>query len=166
MPTLIIFGVLAIVWVICMLGQDKSRPNQYPSDAETAKWGVPVDPDGAAGGGWSVEVDGRPIALLSEARCQLETPHWLSYVITPLTEDAQERAQLLTLQFWHSDRPKYRSRRFGVIASGALVSGIPPCPHTHRLIMRGPYVQLDPGPSLVERVIALFKKRDPGKSHD
>jgi hypothetical protein len=159
-------GLLLFAIVYHLAWKAKQRRRQ-PLPPDVAKWGVPVnDPDSAIGAGWFVEVDGRRVAVLSDVRCQIETPHWLSYVITPLTEDAQEKAQLLALEFWRSDKPKYRSRKFGVLSSGALVSGIPPCPETQRIIMRGPYIDLDPGPSLVERAVALFRRKHPRGSHD
>jgi hypothetical protein len=152
---LLIFGVVyQLVW---SAQQRRPRP---PTPPDIIKWGVPVnDPDSAVGAGWFVEVDGQRVAELTEPRCQVDTPHWLSYVIVPLTDDPKMREQLYDLRFWHSERPAYRSRKFGALALGALVSGVPPCPETHRIIiLRGPYIHLDPGPSLVDRVVGLFKR--------
>ena len=63
------------------------------------------DADSAIGAGWFVEVDGHAIAELVEPRRQVDTPHWLSYVIVPLTCDSEIKEQLSTLEFWHSGNP-------------------------------------------------------------
>ena len=156
---LLLASGFAIVGILAVLTKRRAAP--YPTDPETRKWGVIVDsPDSAIGGGWFVEVDDRRIAELTEPRCDMATPFWLSYVIVPLTEDPEERARLFTLDFWHSSKIAYRSKKFGVVSSVVLVGGTPPCPETHRIIMRGFHVELDPGPSLVERFIGLFKRRN------
>src|SRR5947207_3155968 len=109
-----------------------------PMTDDEIKWGVPVnDPDSAIGAGWFVEVEGQCVAELTEPRCQVDTPHWLSYVIVPQSGDIKMREQLFDLEFWHSGRAKFRSRKFGVVADGVLISGIPPCPQTRRIIARG-----------------------------
>ncbi len=151
---LMVFGVgYEIVW---RAKQRRPRPAIPP---DVIKWGVPVnDPDSAIGGGWFVEIDGQRVAELTEPRCQVDTPHWLSFVVVPLTDDTTVREQLFTLEFWHSGKASFRSRKFGVLSSGVLVSGVPPCPNTHRIIARGFNVQLDPGPSLFERLLRLFKR--------
>jgi hypothetical protein len=133
------------------------------TDIDTAKWGFPVnDPDSAVGAGWFVEVDGIRVAELTDPRCQPDTPFWLSYVIVPSMEDSSLREQLFDLKFWHSGRATFRSRKFGVLAEGVLISGVPPCPETHRIIARGFHVHLDPGPGLFERFVGLFR----GQNHD
>ncbi len=154
--------ILSVV-IYHLVWSARQRRPRSPIPEDVAKWGIPVnDPDSAIGAGWFVEVDGCRVAELTQPRGQVDTPHWLSYVIVPLTDDPRLREQLLTLEFWHSGRAEFRSRRFGVLAAGVLVGGTPPCPDTHRIIARGFHVHLDPGRSLVERFVGLFKRR----SHD
>ena len=161
MSTLTFCGIFAILIAICLLAQNRPRAPLPPRDKLTAKWGYPLnDPDSALGAGWIVELDGQRIAELTEPRYAPNSPFWLSYVIVPLTDDPKARGLLFDLAFWQGDRPKLRSRKFGVLASGMLMSGIPPCPETNRIIVRGPYIHLDPGPGLVEKFVGLFKRRN------
>ncbi len=159
MNTLAIYGILAIVFLICVLAQSGPRIQSRPKDAASIRWGIPVvETDSAVGAGWFVELDGQRIAELTEPRCQVETPHWLSYVVVPLTDNPKIKEQLFELAFWQEDKLKFRSRKFGVLASGMLMSGCPPCPETHRIICRGLHIHVDAGPSLVERFVGLFRK--------
>jgi hypothetical protein len=152
----ILFGITYhIIW------SARQRRPLAPIPDDIVMWGFPVnDPDSAIGAGWFVEVDGQRVAELTEPRAQPDTPFWLSYVIVPTTDDIAQREELFSLDFWHSDRPAFRSRKFGVLAEGVLISGIPPCPETRRIIARGFHVRIDPGASLVDRVVGLFTKRD------
>ena|ERR1700677_3624174 len=121
---------------------------------------VPVtDPDSAIGAGWFIEVDGRRVAELTEPMYESGSQFWFSYVIVPITDDPQEKAQLLSGEFWTSGKAIFRSRTFGVVAPDALPSMTPPSPDTHRISVRGLQLQLDPGPSLVEKVGKFFKRR-------
>ena len=159
MNGLLIYGILGMVFAICVLALSRPSIKSHQMNAAAGKWGIPVDdPDSAIGAGWLVELDGQRVAELTEPRCQVATPHWLSYVVVPLTDDPKISEHLFDLAFWQSDRPKFRSRKFGVLASGMLMSGVPPCPETHRIIIRGPCLDLDPGPGLIERFIHLFKR--------
>jgi hypothetical protein len=138
----------------------KQRRHRPPIPQDVIDWGVPVnDPESAIGGGWFVELDGRPIAELTEPRCQPDAPFWLSYVVVPLTEDPKERAQLFTLEFWHSGKAAFRSRKFGVLALGVFISGVAPCPRTHRIIGRGFRVELAPQPHPIAQWVRSFLKR-------
>lgn len=150
---LILFGIIYnLIW------RAQNRRPRTPLPADVVKWGAPVtDVDSAIGAGWFVEVDGKCIAELTEPRCQIDTPHWLSYVIVPRTDNPELRAQLLDLSFWHSGRPAFRSRKFGVLATGVLISGVPPCPETRRLIARGFFVQIDQTSPFRGR--SIFKRR-------
>src|SRR5687767_7854250 len=100
---LILFGIVYyLVW------SAKQRRPRVPIPADVAKWGVPLtDVDSAFGAGWFVEVDGQQVAELTEPRCQIDTPHWLSYVIVPQTADLKMREQLFDLRFWHSGRAAF-----------------------------------------------------------
>jgi hypothetical protein len=61
---------------------------------------------------WTVERDGRPIALLM--RPEWEDMFWVSYRIRPLTTDGDLRARLFTDDFWNNaDDLVYRSRESG-----------------------------------------------------
>src|SRR5262249_43960439 len=74
--------------------------------------------------GWNVELDGRPVALLTDG--QLAEMFWNSYRLTPLTEDPEQRRRILTARDWWMgqwDRITYRSRAIGVPADGAYLAG-------------------------------------------
>jgi hypothetical protein len=162
-PCFMFLGSTAVTWLYFEHALRRTRKqNDGPSDDDIL-WGVPVnDPESAIGAGWFVEVDGRCVAELTEPRVEADKPHWLSYVIVPQTDDVKMREQLFDLQFWHSGRASFRSRKFGVLAEGMLISGIPPCPNTHRIIARGFHIRIDPGPSLIERFAGVFRKGDHG----
>jgi hypothetical protein len=65
-----------------------------------------------------VERDGRRIAVLSDP--QYEDQFWVSYAIEPLTEDEEERRQLLeSEEFWLTEFV-YRCRQFDEIADNAF----------------------------------------------
>jgi hypothetical protein len=73
-------------------------------------------------GGWVVEYDGQPVAILTEPRCL--DMFWHTYKIDVVTQDPRLREDLLTVpSFW--DRPAivWRSRLFGLVAPNAFVSG-------------------------------------------
>ncbi|WP_434418447.1 hypothetical protein [Nannocystis pusilla] len=65
----------------------------------------------------------RVIAYLSEPR--FEEMFWVSYRVTPVTDDPELAARLLTPDFWRhgdADRLRYRSRALGMFASHAFPS--------------------------------------------
>ena len=71
--------------------------------------------------GWDVVLDERAIAYLSDPR--FEDMFWISYRVTPLTDDPELAARLVTSDFWrraHADRLRYRSRALGVFAPHAF----------------------------------------------
>ncbi|WAS96253.1 hypothetical protein [Nannocystis punicea] len=74
--------------------------------------------------GWDVVLEERAIACLSEPR--FEDMFWISYRVTPLTDDPELAAQLLTPEFWREEsrrgRLRYRSRALGVFAPHAFAS--------------------------------------------
>jgi hypothetical protein len=48
--------------------------------------------------GWFVEVDGRPVALLTEP--QYYDMFWVSLTLTPLVDDLTERLRICTDRLW------------------------------------------------------------------
>lgn len=90
------------------------------------------------GGGWFVERDGRPVAILSD-------PHfadmfWYAWQIDVLGEDPAERDALLSDAYWKNElmsRTVFRSREFGTISDG-FWAGLEPI-RDGRLVMRGLY---------------------------
>ena len=81
--------------------------------------------------GWSVELQGRRIALLIDSRS--EDMFWESYRIEPLTDDARQ------------------------IAGTALAAG-EPFPESGRVLVRGLYLRGEP-PSLWERFLLWRRGR-------
>lgn len=126
---------------------------------------IPVtDKDSTIGAGWFIEHDGRRLAELVEPMYVSGSQFWCSYVIRPLVDDAAERAFLFSKEFWVGGKGVFRSRKFGIIAPNALTANCAPDPETHRVSLRGLHIQIDPGPSLVERFFGLFnnlRKRGP-----
>jgi hypothetical protein len=121
---------------------------------------IPIaDPDSAIGAGWFIEVDGRRVAELSEPMYVSGSRFWYSYVIVPITADLKEKERLFSGEFWTSGKAVFRSRKFGVVAPHALPSMTPPNQDTYRISVRGLQVELDPGPSLFEKMSKFFKRR-------
>src|SRR5579872_4524820 len=111
---------------------------------------IPVnDTDSAIGGGWFIEADGRRVAELIEPMYQSGSQFWYSYVVKPLIDDPQEKARLLTSEFWHTGKLVFRSRKFGAVAPNAFAALAPPDSETHRIAVRGLYLELSPGLSLI-----------------
>jgi hypothetical protein len=120
---------------------------------------IPVDdPDSAIGAGWFIEVDGRCVAELAEPMYVSGSQFWYSYVIVPLTTNSQEKDLLFSQDFWVSGKAVFRSRKFGVVAPNALPASAPPSLDTHRIMVRGLHIQIDFGPSLIEKAAGFFKK--------
>lgn len=93
--------------------------------------------------GWDVELDGRVVAFLDEP-C-FEDMFWISYRLTPTTDDPALAALLLSEDFWRrSPRPglRYRSRALGLFAPHAF-HAIDPFVEPGRLNMRGLYLTLE-----------------------
>ena len=93
--------------------------------------------------GWDVELDGRVIAYLDEP--QWEDMFWVSYRITPVTDDAALAAQLLSEEFWRGEgwqSVRFRSRAVGLIAPNAFPA-VGPLLAPARVNMRGLYLTTD-----------------------
>lgn len=89
---------------------------------------------------WIVEIEGRPVALLSHPKWA--EMFWTSYEITPLTEDPEIVAKLNDVEFWRvceSLGVSFRHRASSVVASHAF-PGMDPFPEPGRLVMRGMYI--------------------------
>ncbi|MBZ5714829.1 hypothetical protein [Nannocystis pusilla] len=73
--------------------------------------------------GWDVLLADRVVAYLDDPR--FEDMFWISYRVTPLTDDADLAARLLTPEYWRSDEGctlTFRSRALGVFAPNAFAS--------------------------------------------
>lgn len=89
---------------------------------------------------WIVEIEGSPVALLSEPKWA--EMFWTSYQMTPLTEDPELVAKLNDVEFWRvceSLGVSFRHRASSVVASHAF-PGLFPFPEPGRLMMRGLYL--------------------------
>jgi hypothetical protein len=99
-----------------------------------------IESDYGRMGGWYVEHNGRRIAALSEP--QWEDAFWVSYAIEPLTEDEEERRQLLESDtFWLTEFV-YRSMQFGEVADNAFPA-LHPFISPGRINMRGLYLTIN-----------------------
>lgn len=89
--------------------------------------------------GWDLELDGRVVGHLDEA-CW-EDMFWISYRITPTTDDAELAARLLTEGFWREDwrHLTFRSRALGLAAEHPFPS-IEPLVAPARVNMRALYI--------------------------
>jgi len=126
-------------------------------DRESIQWGMPiVDPDSAIGAGWYLELNGERVAELTEPRYRMGE-FWYSYRLTPLTTDPVVLDRLYNKDEWESCRVGFRSRKFGVLAPHAWTSQ-PPSRETGRVWVRSLDLQLDPGPSIVERFVSFLKR--------
>ena len=86
---------------------------------------------------WLVEMEGRPVALLSDPRWF--DMFWTTYRMTPLIEDAATLAQLQDVEFWRtceSRGVKFRHRASAAISEYAF-PGWDPFPEPGRIVMRG-----------------------------
>jgi hypothetical protein len=88
---------------------------------------------------WDVELDGRPVAVLTDGRYY--DMFWGSYLIQPLTEDPKELQYLYSEDFWHGPLV-FRSRKSGRLAAYAFPSGeaASMLRQSGRVVMRGLYV--------------------------
>ena len=89
--------------------------------------------------GWDLELDGRVVAHLDQPRW--EDMFWISYRITPITDDAELAARLLTERFWRDEWGSltFRSRALGLAAEFAFPS-IKPLVAPARVNMRALYL--------------------------
>jgi hypothetical protein len=86
-----------------------------------------------------VELDGRPVAVLSDGRYY--DMFWGTYLLQPLTEDPEELRYLYSDDFWSSPLV-FRSRESGGVAANAFAGGeaASVLRQTGRVLMRGLYV--------------------------
>jgi hypothetical protein len=85
--------------------------------------------------GWIAELDGVPIAVLTEP--VWEDMFWFSYRWEPLVADPAMIARMQTPDFWNTEvisKVVWRNREFDRIAMGAWTSGLM---QDGRLVMRG-----------------------------
>ncbi|MDR3176115.1 MAG: hypothetical protein LBU06_06240 [Desulfovibrio sp.] len=116
------------------------RAKQPATSPEQERRRQIIESDYGRMGGWYVEHNGRRIAALAEP--QWEDMFWVSYAIEPLTEDAEERRQLLeTDAFWLTEFV-YRSKQFGEVADNAMPA-LHPFISPGRVNMRGLYLTID-----------------------
>ena len=104
--------------------------------------------------GWYVEEKGRRLALLSDP-AYVEM-FWVSYSITPLSDDPLEREAVMTDAFWLERDVVYRSKRFDIRIDHAF-SALTPL-SGGRVIMRGLYLVVEP-PSFPERILLRFLRQ-------
>jgi hypothetical protein len=126
-----ILGIALWCLIYGLRWYDKKQMRAAISDNQAVKIGDVL------AAGWSVELDGEPIAALSSPTREMDAPYWMTYVIEPLTEDPALKAQLFDLAFWQSGKLAYRSRKLGVLAEGVIVGDVPVCPRTRRITVRG-----------------------------
>ena len=84
---------------------------------------------------WFVEVRGQRVALLTDP--QWAEMFWVSYLITPLTEDPAVRTLMETPDFWWSEDVEFRNRALDLVAPFAF--GSQAGASTDRIAMRGLY---------------------------
>lgn len=91
--------------------------------------------------GWDLELAGQVVAHLDEPR--QEDMFWVSYRVTPTTDDAELATRLLTEAFWRGDdwtHLTFRSRALGLAADP--FPSIDPLVAPARVNMRGLYITL------------------------
>lgn len=102
--------------------------------------------------GWNVEIDGRPVAKLSD--CKSSDMFWDSYRLEVL-EDAPKRGDLGSDSFWGEGRSCLRNRRFGEIAPNAIVR-VPESDPT-RIFVRGAYLEARP-PNMLDQLVLAIRR--------
>jgi hypothetical protein len=91
--------------------------------------------------GWDL-VDGRVVAVMDEPRW--EDMFWMSYRVTPMTDDPALAAALTSEDFWTAgdyDKLVFRSRATGLVAEHAVPSGRP-LVGPQRVNMRALYIPI------------------------
>lgn len=106
-------------------------------------------------GGWIVEREGRPVAVLSDPR--RADMFWYSYAVQWLTDDAAEQSELLAAEpcLWWGRQLKFRNREFSAVIENAFAAG-PPI--GGRVFMRGLHIPLS-GPCPWERLVLWWRGR-------
>jgi len=109
-------------------------------------------------GGWVIERQGQPIAVLTE--CRFHEMFWDSYRLQPVAGDLVLRERMQTPEFWEAAGAEglvWRSREFGDVAEHAFPAGSP-FPAPGRLLMRGLYLSTsDPWPW--DRLLMWWRRR-------
>jgi hypothetical protein len=91
--------------------------------------------------GWSVELNGRPVARLEDPVWDSQNQFWHHYRLVLITEDPAERAALLDPRFWNAHHTElvFRNLRLGEVAAGAFPA-IRVFDDQGRVSMRGLYL--------------------------
>lgn len=120
--------------------------------------------------GWNLELEGHVVAHLDEPRW--EDMFWVSYRLTPTTDDEALAAELLSTAFWMGprwERMIFRSCALGVAAPHPLPA-IQPFVAPGRLNVRALYLTLDSSdaasgkvatrpPGWAARLVAWIRRR-------
>ena len=148
----ILFAWFAFV-AFCMVAIQAFRTHVfYP--AETERRLQIIEANYGVDAGWHVELDGRRVALLAYPRWA--EMFWCTYNIEPLTDDADERQQMLTqISWWHNPKLIFRSQKFNRTAPSAFAGGN--FDESGRIPMRGLYLFVD-DPNLWERIVLYFRR--------
>ncbi|HEV2292467.1 MAG TPA: hypothetical protein VGR35_01345 [Tepidisphaeraceae bacterium] len=113
--------------------------------------------------GWDVELDGKPVAFMDEP--QWEEMFWVSYRLTPTTDDPSLKERLLSESFWGANSDEwsklvFRSRATGLVAENAFPS-IKPFVGPQRVNMRALYIAIGhpfPWDWIVLKVRSLMRR--------
>ena len=65
--------------------------------------------------GWFVELDGKRLASLSSPVWDSLAQFWFLYTVMPLTDSAEERQMLKSVEFWKREDIVYRSQEFDLV---------------------------------------------------
>ncbi len=104
--------------------------------------------------GWLLEQHGETIALLTEP--EWAEMFWVSYHITPLTQDPELLLQMQTKAFWNEmDGFVWRSRGFGVVVPHTFPSGSGPL--DDRIAMYSLYIHIE-SPRPWDQVVLWWRK--------
>ncbi len=148
----IIFGWFAAA-ACCLLAFDAYHAHVlFPSETERRL--QIIETNYGIDAGWYVEIDGRRVAALAYPRWV--EMFWCTYNIEPLTDDANERQQMLTqISWWHNSKLVFRNRKFNLTAQSAFAGG--EFYETGRNSMRGLYLLVDE-PNLWEQIALYFRR--------
>lgn len=80
---------------------------------------------------------------------------WDSYLLEPLTDDADERQMMTSREFWFTQGLVFRNARFGLVPKYAIPALGEPY-QDGRLLMRGLYIII-PEPTLKEKVLLRLR---------
>ncbi len=105
--------------------------------------------------GWKVEVDGRPVAVLTD--CQWSDMFWDSYRLEIL-DDGPKCGALDTDNFWGTADFCLRNLRFGDTATAPIVRV--PASDGRRVLVRGAYLAARP-PNALDHFVLAIRRRIP-----